>query len=84
MTEEPMVGAYPAPPRSEVDSSLGKRVHAYEYVGRVIDISDPNLEGFGGYARLLRNRLGCIAGRPIKGQLGNPRERALCPRWRRS
>jgi type I restriction enzyme R subunit len=36
---------------------LTKFVRMYEYISQLIEFSDPELEAFGGYARLLRNRL---------------------------
>ncbi|MEW8249743.1 MAG: DEAD/DEAH box helicase family protein [Candidatus Thiodiazotropha sp.] len=36
---------------------LTKFVRMYEYISQLIEFSDPDLEAFAGYARLLRNRL---------------------------
>ncbi len=36
---------------------LGKFVRMYEYISRLIDLGDAELEAFASYARLLRNRL---------------------------
>ncbi|SCK49200.1 type I restriction enzyme, R subunit [Variovorax sp. HW608] len=36
---------------------LGKFVRTYEYVAQLVDFGDPDLEGFGSFARLLRKRL---------------------------
>ncbi len=36
---------------------LGKFVRTYEFVAQLIDFSDPDLEAFAGFARLLKNRL---------------------------
>lgn len=38
-------------------SSLSKFVRNYEYIAQLIDFGDPALEGFAGFARLLRKRL---------------------------
>ena len=36
---------------------LSKFVRTYEYVAQLVDFGDPDLEGFGSFARLLRKRL---------------------------
>jgi len=44
-------------PLLKFKEGLTKFVRMYEYISQLIEFSDPELEAFAGYARLLRNRL---------------------------
>jgi type I restriction enzyme R subunit len=44
---------------------LGKFVRTYEYISQLIDFSDPELEAFAGFARLLKNRLKGMANEEV-------------------